>query len=135
MPGPAFPTILRRTDILESHLVELSPIESAIIDARQKTEDLDLLHRRFITSMPAPSSPGSTDGAKINTNPLSMQLNACVDTGQSGGIALYRRAFFDANFIAGNPDKLELVTELRAAIDEHARTSEYFCHLYTSRAR
>ena len=121
---PAFPTILRRTDILESYSVEMSPVESAIIDVQQKTEDLDLLHRRFVSAMPVRSSPASPDSAKINTNPLSMQLNACVDTGQSGGIALYRRAFFDANFIAGNPDKLEFVTELRTAIDDHVRTSE-----------
>ena len=120
----AFPTILRRTDVLESYSVELSPIESAIIDVRQKTEDLDLLHRRFASSMPARPLPGSPDGGNINTNPLSMQLNACVDTGQSGGIALYRRAFFDEDFIAGNPEKLDFVTELRTAIDDHVRIGE-----------
>ena len=53
-----------------------------------------------------------------------MALNGAVDAGPTGGVPLYRKAFFDSAFIAANADKLYMVEGLRSAIDDQARTSE-----------
>lgn len=117
----AFPTILRRTEVVETRYVELSPIENALADVKSKTLELDSLYKRYLSVQQ--SIEEGTAGS-INTNPLSMALNAAVDTGASGGIPLYRRAFFDSGFIAANPDKLGLVESMKEAILEQVQTSE-----------
>lgn len=99
----------------------MSPIEQAINDTQSKTTELESLYRRYLFSS---QEAGRRDAANLTTNPLSMQLNACVDTGQNAGVPLYRRAFFDADFIAANPERLQFLQRLRNLIDEHVRTSK-----------
>ena len=60
--------------------------------------------------------------SKINTNPLSMALNSVTDAGTAAGVPLYRKAFFDAAFVAMNSDKLYMIEGLRSAIDDQARS-------------
>lgn len=125
----AFPTILRRTEVIETRVTELSPIENALDDVHSKTSELDVLFKRYLSVSQTldPSSSGMARGEssdRINTNPLSMALNGAVDTGLAGGIPLYRKAFFDPGFIAANPDKLHLVDGLRSAIDDQVRASK-----------
>jgi hypothetical protein len=52
-----------------------------------------------------------------------MALNAAVDTGNKG-IPLFKQAFFEHSYITANPDKLNLIEDLRTAIDEQILTSE-----------
>lgn len=62
-----------------------------------------------------------TDRSKVNTNVLSMALNAVVDPPPSQGVPMYRKAFLGADFMAINPDKSPIVRRLEAAIDELVR--------------
>ena len=90
---------------------------------RSRTSELQSLRRAY-------ESPGATQRASagtqsdINTNSLSMALNAAVDSGNKG-IPLFKQAFFEQSYITANPDKLNLIEELRSAIDEQVITSEY----------
>ena len=119
---PAFPTILRRTEILEVQVVEISPLQSALEDVKGKTVELETLERRYRPL--AGEGISSANTLQLDTNPLSMALNSAVDTGLAGGIPLYRRAFFDSAFVTANADNLDMIDELRRAIDEQVRTSE-----------
>lgn len=119
---PAFPTILKRTEVLEVQVIEVSPLENALVDVKGKTIELAGLERRYHQCA---ADVNSRDYTTVpDTNPLSMALNNAVDTGLAGGIPLYRRAFFDSAFIAANTDKIDLVEDLRSAIDEQVRISE-----------
>lgn len=104
---------------------ELSPLENALNDVKTKTEELASLERRY-QHLFVEVGDIRDYSASMDTNPLSMALNNAVDTGLAGGIPLYRRAFFESSFIAANTDKFDLVEELRLAIDEQVRTSEFF---------
>lgn len=119
----AFPTILKRTEVLDVQVIEVSPLESALNDVKAKTAELDSHYRRYQPL--ATEAINGDHGSQMDTNPLSMALNNAVDTGISGGIPLYRRAFFDSSFIAANTDKLDMVEELRLAVDEQVRLSKY----------
>ncbi|KAG0151305.1 hypothetical protein CROQUDRAFT_36914 [Cronartium quercuum f. sp. fusiforme G11] len=94
----AFPTVLQRSEVLEIRLLEISPIENAILNTDQKTRELDTLQRRYL----ALSKTGSQ---KLNTNPLSMALNSAVD------------AFLRPEYLAKHPDQQEAMNLLRQAIE------------------
>lgn len=90
-------------------------------DVKAKTAELTSLQRRY---QHIELKDGKAENADlIDTDPLSMALNSAVDTGLAGGIPLYRRAFFDPDFIARNTDKIDLVEGLRVAIDQQVKTS------------
>lgn len=96
------------------------------MDVKAKTVELAALERRY--------RPLASDGlanAEMDTNPLSMALNGAVDTGLAGGIPLYRRAFFDSAFVTANADKIEMIDDLRKAIDEQVKTSKHEILLFT----
>ncbi|PWN49826.1 hypothetical protein IE53DRAFT_316947 [Violaceomyces palustris] len=109
----AFPTVLRRSEVAEIQVVEISPLENALNDVQAKQEELSTLEKKY-------SALGRVGGAKINTNRLSMALNGAVDAPVNGGIPLYKRAFFSPKYVSSNPDKEPLIHRLRDAIDEQA---------------
>lgn len=125
----AFPTILKRSEIVEITSVEVSPIERALEEVRSRNTDLDLLYRRYISAQQETMTKDGTAFSRLNTTPLSMALNEAVDAGPSGGVALYKRAFFDPKYIAAHPDTLHHVEGLRSSIDEQVRTSACSLHV------
>ncbi|EJD03246.1 cytoplasmic protein [Fomitiporia mediterranea MF3/22] len=108
-----FPTVLKRSEVIDIHTVEISPVESALTDVEQKTKDLNILKVKY--------SALAKTGQPVSTNALSMTLNNAVDAPANGGIALYREAFLSPEYIAQNPDRAELVHRLREAIDDQVR--------------
>jgi dedicator of cytokinesis protein 3 len=84
----AFPTVLRRSEIVEVRIIELSPIENALQAVETTTQELQSLEHRY-------SALSKTSGGKINTNVLSMALNSAVDAPANGGIPMYRRGMYD----------------------------------------
>ncbi|KAM0753228.1 hypothetical protein T439DRAFT_342381 [Meredithblackwellia eburnea MCA 4105] len=109
----AFPTVLRRSEVVEIRLIDISPIENALNDVEAKKKELDNLERRYRAI-----SQTETDRSKINTNVLSMALNGAVDSPVNQGIPMYRRAFFGSEFAAANPEKTSLVRQLQSSIDQ-----------------
>jgi dedicator of cytokinesis protein 3 len=81
----AFPTVLRRSEVVEIRVAEISPIENALNDVETKTRELEELEKRYLVL-------ANTERATINSNPLSMALNVAVDAPKKeGGVPLYRR--------------------------------------------
>lgn len=76
----AFPTVLRRSEVAEVQVVEISPLENALNDVEAKREELETLEKKY-TALGKVSTPN-----KINTNRLSMALNGAVDAPVNGGI-------------------------------------------------
>ncbi|PWZ03173.1 hypothetical protein BCV70DRAFT_183899 [Testicularia cyperi] len=109
----AFPTVLRRSEVAEIHVVEISPLENALNDVQAKTDELITLEKKY-------TALSKVASGKINTNRLSMALNGAVDAPVNGGIPMYRRAFFSEHFVDTNGDKTELLASLRDAIDAQA---------------
>lgn len=106
----AFPTVLRRSEILEIRVLEISPIENAILMTEQKTRELESLQRRYLALT-------KTTDAKLNTNPLSMALNSIVDGPANTGIPAYRNAFLDPSYLEQHPNQSQPVQILRQVID------------------
>ncbi|KAG9316449.1 putative cytoplasmic protein [Chiua virens] len=106
----AFPTVLRRSDITEWEVVEISPVDHAHNEVEQKTRELDSLHLRY--------SALAKTAQIFSTNALSMTLNSAVDP-PSESIPAYREAFFNLSYITRHSDREEQVERLRTVIDDH----------------
>lgn len=106
----AFPTVLRRSEVVAMEVLEISPIENALQEVEQKTKELSSLNVRY-------SAIAKTSQA-VSTNALSMSLNSAVDAPADSGIPSYRDLFFGSDYISTHPERGELVEKLRSAIDE-----------------
>lgn len=113
----AFPTVLRRSDITEWEVVEISPVDHAYNEVEQKTRELDSLHLRY-------SALAKTTQV-FSTNALSMTLNSVVDP-PAESIPGYREAFFNLAYVTRHSDREEQVERLRTAIDDHVSCVPFF---------
>ncbi|KAI8452969.1 hypothetical protein BY996DRAFT_6415054 [Phakopsora pachyrhizi] len=108
-----FPTVLKRSEILEIRVLEISPIENAIMTTEEKTRELQSLHQRYLAL-------NKTSETRLNTNPLSMILNSMVDAPALTGIPAYKSAFFTSEYFELHPDGQQFVKLLKQAIDNQA---------------
>ncbi|KAF8891672.1 C2 domain in Dock180 and Zizimin proteins-domain-containing protein [Infundibulicybe gibba] len=109
----AFPTVLRRSEVVGLEIVEISPLENALQEVEKKTKELAALHLKY-------QSLAKT-AQLVSTNALAMSLNSAVDAPLNTSIASYRQMFFDPAYITLHPERTELVEKLRAAIDDQVR--------------
>ncbi|CAH1759237.1 2984_t:CDS:2 [Entrophospora sp. SA101] len=109
-----FPTVLRRSEVIKMTVFEVSPIENAVTTMRSKNKELLILESKYRALL----NSNNVGTAKVNTNPLTMSLNGAVDAPVNGGVPMYKKAFFDPEFISTNPDKESLVRDLKESIDE-----------------
>lgn len=110
-----FPTVLRRSEVVEMSIVEVSPIETALEEVQQRTRELQGMSTRYAAL--------AKTGQSVPTTALAMGLNAAVDAPITGGIASFKQSFLSAEYLARYPDRAEKVEKLRLAIDEQV------CHL------
>jgi dedicator of cytokinesis protein 3 len=123
----SFPTVLRRSEIVEIRLIEISPVENALKDVESKRTELSNLERRY-----RGISQSEPDRRKINCNSLSMALNGAVDAPMNQGIPKYRQAFLQPEFIASlPPSQVAIVRQLEDSIDQLVRPLPSF--LFPSR--
>jgi len=108
-----FPTVLRRSEVVNLELVEISPLESALHDVEEKTKELALLHLKYQALAKTTQD--------VSTNALAMCLNSAVDAPDNAGIPSYRQIFFSSDYVTQFPERAELVDKLRTAIDEQVR--------------
>jgi len=108
----AFPTVLRRSEIIAVEVVEISPIERVLNEVEDRTKELEGLCMKYSTAVKT--------GQSVSTNPLTMALNTAVDAPQENGVPSFRH-FLSNEYIMRNPDKLQIVERLRIAIDDHVR--------------
>ncbi|KAL4080221.1 hypothetical protein V8B97DRAFT_1914290 [Scleroderma yunnanense] len=107
-----FPTVLRRSDITDTEVIHVSPVENALSEVEQKTRELTSFHLRY-------AALAKTTQA-FSTNALSMSLNSAVDPTQDS-IPAYREIFFDPSYVARHRDRTEQVERLQMAIDDQVR--------------
>lgn len=106
----AFPTVLRRSEVVAMEVLDISPIENALHEVEQKTKELTSLNFKYAAL--------AKTAQVVSTNALSMSLNGAVDAPVDGGISSYRQIFFNPDYVARYPDRTELVEKLRKAIDD-----------------
>ena len=109
----AFPTVLRRSEIVNEAVVEISPIETALQEVQQRTRELEGMNLRY-TAL-------AKTAQTVPTTPLAMSLNAAVDAPISGGVAAFRQIFLAEDYLTRYPDRGEQVAKLRLAIDDQVR--------------
>ncbi|SOV06607.1 related to dedicator of cytokinesis protein 3 [Ustilago sp. UG-2017a] len=109
----AFPTVLRRSEVAEVYVVEISPLEKALEDVKAKTIELETLEKKYVSTR-------KVSTGKINTNRLSMALNGAVDAPANEGVPMYKRTFFTEEYLASHADQQEVADGLREAIDAQA---------------
>ena len=106
----AFPTVLRRSEIIAVEVIEISPIERVLNDVEQRTKELEGLYARYSIAVKT--------GQHVSTNPLTMALNTAVDAPQENGVPSFRH-FLSNEYIMRNPDKIQVIERLRIGIDDH----------------
>ncbi|KAF9047285.1 cytoplasmic protein [Panaeolus papilionaceus] len=109
----SFPTVLRRSEVVEFEVKEISPLENALEEVREKTDELTALHIKYQALAKTTQD--------VSTNALAMSLNSAVDAPLNTGIASYKQIFFSPDYVARHPDRAEMVEQLRVAIDEQVR--------------
>lgn len=107
-----FPTVLRRSQVINVDVVESSPVEHALTEVEAKTKELNALNLRYQAL--------AKTSQQVSTNSLAMCLNSAVDAPQDKGISAYRTLFFNPDYVARHPERADLVEKLKAAIDEQA---------------
>lgn len=136
-----FPTVLRRSEIVDVQVIEISPIENAIDIVTSKTSELDNLERRY-----RKLGKSTGDPRKLNTNPLSQALNSAVDAPSQGGIPMFKQgksivcdsalrdsdhgplpAFLGTDYMASHPGQADFVQRLRQAIDQQVSWRSLIC--------
>ena len=105
--------MLRRSEVVSVEIVEISPIEDALLEVEQKNKELSALRIKY--------SNLAKTAQVVSTNPLSMALNNVVDAPADGGIANYRVSFLMPGYVTRYPDRGESVEKLRTAVDEQVR--------------
>ncbi|KAH8549128.1 hypothetical protein BGW37DRAFT_121469 [Umbelopsis sp. PMI_123] len=121
----SFPTILRRTRVIKTIVVELSPIENAVHAMEQKNAELAALERKYAHYIPKVSKGQQQPSTNTNNiNPFSMALNGAVDAPVNGGVPMYKMAFLSGSFAKQNPDMLDWVERLRDTIDNQVEILE-----------
>ncbi len=113
----AFPTVLRRSEVVDVAIVEISPVETALHEVQVRTRELDGLCQRY--------SALAKTAQVVPTTPLSMTLNAAVDAPLDTGIALFRQSFLTGEYVSRYPDRAEQVDKLQTAIDDQVRLCIY----------
>lgn len=106
-----FPTVLRRSEVVDIQIHEISPLEAAINEVDQRTKELATLNSRY--------QGLARTSAVSSTNQLAMALNAAVDTPDGNGIPAYRHVFFAPDYVARFPERGHLLEKLREVIDDH----------------
>ncbi|KAG6878530.1 hypothetical protein C0993_004428 [Termitomyces sp. T159_Od127] len=109
----AFPTVLRRSEVIGLETVEMSPLEIALNEVEQKTKELMALNFKYQAL--------AKTSQLVSTNALAMSLNSAVDAPMNTGIASYRQVFFSPDYVARHPERSQLVEKLRTAIDDQVR--------------
>ncbi|TFK54047.1 hypothetical protein OE88DRAFT_1654527 [Heliocybe sulcata] len=118
----SFPTVLRRSEIVESEVIHISPVENALHEVAEKTKELQKLYLRYSTLTKTTQA--------VSTNPLSMSLNGAVDAPMTGGIVSFRQVFLAPDYLARHPDRIEQIDKLRQTIDDHVRTIDTCLRLH-----
>ena len=67
---------------------------------------------------------------KDNIQPFTMLLNGAIDAGVNGGIAMYLKAFFAADYLIQNPDQEQWVAKLKKDLIELTTLLETALHLH-----
>jgi dedicator of cytokinesis protein 3 len=112
----SFPTILRRSEVISSKEVKLSPIQSAIERAVRKTHEITGLEKKHVA------------GFDYDFGPFSDAINASVDPNSSVSVARYRELLptkteEEEELELENEDEPEMTAEenaLRIALLDHA---------------
>ena len=113
-----FPTVLRRSEVIQTQVDNVSPVETALLEVEQRTRELAGLNMKY-------SSLAKT-AQHISTNALAMSLNAAVDAPLNSGVGAFRQVFLSEDYVEKHPERAEQVEKLRAAIDEQVRVELCF---------
>lgn len=105
-----FPTVLKRSEVIDIQTIEISPIESALNDVEHKTKELNAMNTKYSAIIKT--------GQIISTNALSKVLNSVVDAPINGSVSQYRKVFLVPEYLEKNPERIEQVQRLRDNIDE-----------------
>ncbi|KAG2199372.1 hypothetical protein INT47_001554 [Mucor saturninus] len=110
-----FPTIVRRSKIIHSQLIVVSPIENAVKAMENKNNELISLEKKYAVYL------NQHHHTNININPFSMSLNGAVDAPVNGGVPLYKKAFLSKAYWDKNPEMRPWIQRLQDAIYHQVR--------------
>ena len=116
----AFPTVLRRSEVVGIAIEEISPVQTALQEVVQRTRELEALNIRY--------SALAKTGQIVSTTALAMSLNTAVDAPIDSGVASFRQSFLTGAYAARFPDREEQIEKLRAAIDDQVCPLERLYH-------
>jgi len=121
-----FPSLLRRSEVIYLKIIELSPIENAVLTLIAKNRELNMAKERYEKAEFAvnhgqeiPLEMKMNTGG-ININPLTMLINGSVDAGVNGGLPMYRKAFLCPEFLEQNPEYEYLINKMKKLIEQQA---------------
>lgn len=100
------PGILRWFEVVESHVIELSPITHACETVEHMNKELRKLIAQY------------TAEPRRSISPLSMRLQGVIEAAVNGGIAKYQEAFFTLEFSLQNPEETHKIIKLKSLILE-----------------
>lgn len=116
----SFPTTARRSKVVTTQDIEISPIENAVLAMENKTQELKELNHKYAALI-----QNRRSSEPVNISPFSMALNGAVDAPVNGGVALYRKAFLTDWYWEKHPEMRSWVRELKTVIKDQVNTAEH----------
>jgi dedicator of cytokinesis protein 3 len=100
-----FPTVLRRSEVVDIQIAEISPVQNAISEIELKTKELTTLELKY--------SALAKTGQPVSTNALTAALNSAVDNLTT---SRYRQMFLHTDYLHRYPERAPLIQSLTQAL-------------------
>ncbi|OBZ66616.1 Dedicator of cytokinesis protein 3 [Grifola frondosa] len=107
----AFPTVLRRSEIIDAQIIQISPVETALHEVQQRTRELAGLNLKYLAL--------AKTAQNVSTNALAMSLNAAVDAPLNSGVGAFRQVFLSDDYVLRHPERAEQVRIIHSCLRLH----------------
>ncbi|TIB91721.1 hypothetical protein E3Q19_02279 [Wallemia mellicola] len=119
-----FPSVLRRSEIIESRTVEVSPIELALEEVEMMRQEMGVVNSKFEVQVDNRHNKKNQGKQNLRVESLSMVLNNACDIPVDAGINFYRSAYLNKKEDNPSSQRLEkslinLALTIRRGLDLH----------------
>ncbi|TIB43241.1 hypothetical protein E3P86_00025 [Wallemia ichthyophaga] len=121
-----FPSVMRRSEVIETRTVQVSPIELAFEEVEMMRQEMAVVNSKFETQLQGRHGKKNQTQQNIRVEALSMVLNNACDIPVDAGVSYYRSTYLAMNMKEVNPSSqrlekglINLALTIRRGIDIH----------------
>lgn len=119
-----FPSVLRRSEIIETRTVEVSPIDLALEEVEMMRQEMAVVNSKFGAQLESRHNKKNQSQQNLRVEALSMVLNNACDIPVDAGVSYYRSTYLARKDDNASSQRLEkslinLALTIRRGLDIH----------------